>query len=135
MITQNVFKLDLNSTTMQIEIIELLKMAFNLAVYLQQIGRDVVAHNVNTDFVPKIRQKRMNAALIVEESYQQLNNSKVIGIMLPAGEIAVRISTSLLSFLEKNDIIIDGGNSNHKDSKRHIPKLHQLGIDFLNCGT
>lgn len=120
---------------MQIGIIGLLKMAFNLAVYLQQIGHEVIAHNVKTDFVPKIRQKRINAALIVEESYQQLNNSKVIGIMVPAGEIAVRVINSLLSFLEKNDIIIDGENSKYKDSKRHIPIRHQLGIDFLSCGT
>ena len=54
---------------MQIGIIGLLKMAFNLAVYLQQISHEVIAHNVKTDFVPKIRQKRINAALIVEESY------------------------------------------------------------------
>jgi len=86
---------------MQIGNIGLGKMAFNLALYLQRIGHEVVAHNVNTDFVTKIRQKRINATFIVEELCQKLNNPTVIRLMVPKGEIAVRVITSLLPFLEK----------------------------------
>jgi 6-phosphogluconate dehydrogenase len=55
--------------------------------------------------------------------------------MVPAGEIVDEVITSLLPFLNKNDIIIDGGNSNYKDSKRRYTQLKELGFDFLDCGT
>ncbi|MFV8348592.1 NAD(P)-binding domain-containing protein [Flavobacterium sp. GT2P42] len=41
----------------------------------------------------------------------------------------------IASFFRKNDIIINGGNSNYTDSKRRYSQLHELGIDFLDCGT
>lgn len=55
--------------------------------------------------------------------------------MVPAGEIVDNVITSLIPFLNRNDIIIDGGNSNYKDSKRRFAQLKKLGFDFLDCGT
>ena len=55
--------------------------------------------------------------------------------MVPAGEIVDSVIDSLVPYLTKNDIIIDGGNSNYKDSKRRYSKLKEHGIDFLDCGT
>lgn len=120
---------------MQIGIIGLGKMGFNLALNLQRNGYEVVAQDVNTDFVAKIGQEGINTALSVKELCQKLNGRKVIWLMVPAGEIVDGVITSLLPFLEKNDIIIDGGNSNYKDSKRRYSQLKELGIDFLDCGT
>ena len=120
---------------MQIGIIGLGKMGFNLALNLQRNGYEVVAQDVNTDFVTKIGQEGISTALSVKELCQKLNDRKVIWLMVPAGEIVDGVITSLLPFLEKNDIIIDGGNSNYKDSKRRYAQLKELGIDFLDCGT
>jgi 6-phosphogluconate dehydrogenase len=120
---------------MQIGIIGLGKMGFNLALNLKRNKYEVVAQDVNTEFVSKIGKEGIETANSVEELCRKLNSRKVIWLMVPAGEIVDSVITSLLPYLSKNDIIIDGGNSNYKDSKRRYSKLKGQGIDFLDCGT
>jgi 6-phosphogluconate dehydrogenase len=120
---------------MQIGIIGLGKMGFNLALNLKRNNYDVIAQDVNKEFVSKIGSEGIETAYSVEELCKKLTNRKVIWLMVPAGEIVDSVIDSLLPYLTKNDIIIDGGNSNYKDSKRRYSKLKEHGIDFLDCGT
>nr|WP_315247609.1 decarboxylating 6-phosphogluconate dehydrogenase [uncultured Flavobacterium sp.] len=120
---------------MQVGIIGLGKMGFNLALNLKRNNYQVVAQDVNTDFVSKIGQEGIETAYSVEEICQKLTERRVIWLMVPAGEIVDGVITSLLPYLSKNDIIIDGGNSNYNDSKRRYAQLKEHGIDFLDCGT
>lgn len=120
---------------MKIGIIGLGKMGFNLALNLERNGHEVVAQDINAEFVSKIGNEGIETANSVEELCKKLNNRKVIWLMVPAGEIVDSVIASLLPFLSKNDIIIDGGNSNYNDSKRRYSKLKEHGIDFLDCGT
>jgi len=120
---------------MQIGIIGLGKMGFNLALNLNRNQYKVIAHDVNPSFVENISNEGIQTASTVEELCRQLQNRKVIWLMVPAGEIVDEVITSLLPFLNKDDIIIDGGNSNYKDSKRRYAQLKELGFDFLDCGT
>jgi 6-phosphogluconate dehydrogenase len=55
--------------------------------------------------------------------------------MVPAGKIVDATIDSLAPLLAKGDVIIDGGNSNYKDSLRRYEMLQQKGIEFLDCGT
>lgn len=120
---------------MQIGIIGLGKMGFNLALNLKRNGHDVVANDVNANFVAQISQEGINTAKNAEELCSKLKDRKVIWLMVPAGEIVDAVIESLVPFLNKNDILIDGGNSNYKDSKKRYLYLKSLGIDFLDCGT
>jgi len=120
---------------MQVGIIGLGKMGFNLALNLKRNNYDVVAQDVNSDFVSKIGQEGIETAFSVEEFCKKLNDRRVIWLMVPAGEIVDAVITSLLPYLSKRDIVIDGGNSNYNDSKRRYAQLKELGIDFLDCGT
>nr|WP_315172083.1 decarboxylating 6-phosphogluconate dehydrogenase [uncultured Flavobacterium sp.] len=120
---------------MQIGIIGLGKMGFNLALNLKRNQYQVVAQDVNTDFVAKIGHEGIEMAYTVEELCQKLSGRKVIWLMVPAGEIVDAVIHALLPYLSPNDILIDGGNSNFNDSKRRYSKLKTLGIDFLDCGT
>jgi 6-phosphogluconate dehydrogenase len=120
---------------MQIGIIGLGKMGFNLALNLKRNGYEVVANDVNTEFVAKISQEGIQTANSISELCQKLTDRKVIWLMVPAGEIVDSVITALLPFLQNNDIVIDGGNSNYKDSKRRYSQLKELGFDFLDCGT
>lgn len=120
---------------MQIGIIGLGKMGFNLALNLKRNQYQVVAQDVNTDFVAKIGQEGIETAYTVEELCQKLSSRKVIWLMVPAGAIVDAVINSLLPHLSPNDILIDGGNSNFNDSKRRYSELKTLGIDFLDCGT
>ncbi|WP_269235407.1 phosphogluconate dehydrogenase (NAD(+)-dependent, decarboxylating) [Flavobacterium flavigenum] len=120
---------------MQVGIIGLGKMGFNLALNLKRNNYEVVAQDVNTDFVSKIGEEGIETAYTVEELCQKLTGRRVIWLMVPAGEIVDAVLVSLLPYLSKNDIIIDGGNSNYNDSKRRYAQLKENGIDFLDCGT
>jgi len=120
---------------MQVGIIGLGKMGFNLALNLKRNNYDVVAQDVNSDFVSKIGQEGIETAFSVEELCEKLTDRRVIWLMVPAGEIVDAVITSLLPYLSKSDIIIDGGNSNYNDSKRRYAQLKEHGIDFLDCGT
>ena len=120
---------------MQVGIIGLGKMGFNLALNLKRNNYQVVAQDVNTDFVSKMGQEGIETAYTFEELCQKLTDRRVIWLMVPAGEIVDGVITSLLPYLSKNDIIIDGGNSNYNDSKRRYAQLKEHGIDFLDCGT
>ncbi|TRX20453.1 decarboxylating 6-phosphogluconate dehydrogenase [Flavobacterium franklandianum] len=120
---------------MQIGIIGLGKMGFNLALNLKRNGYEVIANDVNADFVSKIGHEGIQTADSISELCQKLTDRKVIWLMVPAGKIVDSVITDLLPFLQKNDIVIDGGNSNYKDSKRRYSQLKELGFDFLDCGT
>lgn len=120
---------------MQIGIIGLGKMGFNLALNLQRNGYEVIANDVNTEFVQNIATHGIDTADTVEVLTQKLNGRKVIWLMVPAGEIVDKVIEGLVPFLNPSDIIIDGGNSNFKESKRRYNALKAQGIDFLDCGT
>lgn len=120
---------------MQIGIIGLGKMGFNLALNLKRNQYQVVAQDVNPDFVAKMGHEGIETAYSVIELCQKLTGRKVIWIMVPAGEIVDSVIHALLPYLSPKDILIDGGNSNFNDSKRRYSKLKTLGIDFLDCGT
>ncbi|MEA5138710.1 phosphogluconate dehydrogenase (NAD(+)-dependent, decarboxylating) [Arcicella rigui] len=120
---------------MQIGIIGLGKMGFNLALNLQRNGYEVIANDVNAEFVQNIATHGIDTADTVEVLTQKLNGRKVIWLMVPAGEIVDKVIEGLVPFLSPSDIIIDGGNSNFKESKRRYNALKAQGIDFLDCGT
>lgn len=120
---------------MQIGIIGLGKMGFNLALNLQRNGYEVIANDVNAEFVQNIATHGIDTADTVEVLTQKLNGRKVIWLMVPAGEIVDKVIEGLVPFLNPSDIIIDGGNSNFKESKRRYNALKAQGIDFLDCGT
>lgn len=120
---------------MQIGIIGLGKMGFNLALNLKRNGYEVVANDVNQDFVQKIAAEGIKTGNSIEELCLQLSDRKVIWLMVPAGEIVDKVIEALLPFLNPADIIIDGGNSNFKDSKKRYNYLKTKNIDFLDCGT
>jgi 6-phosphogluconate dehydrogenase len=71
----------------------------------------------------------------LEEVVSQLSAPRAVWVMVPAGEVTESVIRSLIPLLEKGDIIIDGGNSNYKDSVRRAAELSAHGLHFLDCGT
>jgi 6-phosphogluconate dehydrogenase len=120
---------------MKVAMIGLGKMGYNLALNLLDNGHEVVAHDVNADQVKKISAEGASGAFTLEEVVQQLAAPRVIWMMVPAGEITESVLSQLEALLEAGDIIIDGGNSNYKDSIRRGMQLHEKGIYFFDCGT
>jgi 6-phosphogluconate dehydrogenase len=60
---------------------------------------------------------------------------RAIWLMLPAGQVTEEMVESLSGLLQRDDIIIDGGNSFYKDDIRRAKKLAEKGIRYVDCGT
>jgi 6-phosphogluconate dehydrogenase len=71
----------------------------------------------------------------LEEVVSKLNAPRIVWVMVPAGKATDDTINKLSGLLDKGDIIIDGGNSNYKESARHAVELEPKGIEFLDCGT
>ncbi|MBP2032266.1 6-phosphogluconate dehydrogenase [Clostridium algifaecis] len=120
---------------MKIGIVGLGKMGYNLALNLIKNGNEVAAYDVNSDSVDKIAQEGALPACSIEELIGKLPDKKVVWLMVPSGNITESVIEEVTKYLKAHDIVIDGGNSNYKDSIRRYNKLKEKGIDFLDCGT
>jgi 6-phosphogluconate dehydrogenase len=65
----------------------------------------------------------------------QLRPPRVVWVMVPAGSAVESTIQELVPGLSRGDIIIDGGNSNYRDSMRRADRLQEKGIEFIDAGT
>ncbi|MCM3019203.1 phosphogluconate dehydrogenase (NAD(+)-dependent, decarboxylating) [Priestia megaterium] len=121
---------------MKIGLIGLGKMGYNLSLNLMDNHHEVVAYDVNKETVEKLSNEGATGAFTVEELVNELPPSpKVVWIMVPAGEVTENVIAELKELLSEGDIIIDGGNSNYKESVRRAQDLQEKGIYFFDVGT
>ncbi|MER2255723.1 MAG: phosphogluconate dehydrogenase (NAD(+)-dependent, decarboxylating) [Priestia megaterium] len=121
---------------MKIGLIGLGKMGYNLSLNLMDNHHEVVAYDVNKEAVEKLANEGATGAFAVEELVNELPHSpKVVWIMVPAGEVTENVITELKDLLSEGDIVIDGGNSNYKESVRRANDLQEKGIYFFDVGT
>lgn len=120
---------------MQIGLIGLGKMGFNLALNLKRNNYDVVAYDVNAATLDLIKSHGVKTAKSLKDLAEQLQSKRVIWLMIPAGELIDKTLQELKHYLTVSDIVIDGGNSFYKDSMRRATELNALQIDYLDCGT
>ncbi|MER1935389.1 MAG: phosphogluconate dehydrogenase (NAD(+)-dependent, decarboxylating) [Priestia megaterium] len=121
---------------MKIGLIGLGKMGYNLSLNLMDNHHEVVAYDVNKEAVEKLSNEGAAGAFTIEELVNELPSSpKVVWVMVPAGEVTENVITELKDLLSEGDIVIDGGNSNYKESVRRANDLQEKGIYFFDVGT
>ena len=120
---------------MQIGVVGLGKMGYNLALNLHKNFFEVVAYDINEETRTKLAHEGVSTFNSLKEMTQSQSNRRIIWLMIPSGKIVDDTIEKLTSLLNKGDIIIDGGNSNYKDSVKRFKALEEKGIDFLDCGT
>lgn len=120
---------------MQIALIGLGKMGFNLGLNMHKHQHEVLAFDLNQLTVETIKQKGLTTAGSIEQLVHNMSGRRVIWMMIPAGEAVDLTIQELVPLLRAGDILIDGGNSNYKDSVRRAKELEASGIDLLDCGT
>lgn len=121
---------------MQIGLIGLGKMGYNIALNLHNHGHNVVAYDRSEELTSKISsEKGISTANSLAEVCSQLSPRRVIWLMVPAGNIVDEVIGSLVPHLSPGDILIDGGNSNFNDTVQRYQMLKEKKIDFLDCGT
>lgn len=120
---------------MELGLIGLGKMGFNLALNMNKNKHKVIAFDLNTQARNAIREKGIATGDSLEDTIKKLPGQKIIWLMIPAGKPVDDTIQSIKGFLKAGDIVIDGGNSFFKDSIRRGKELEELKINYLDCGT
>ncbi|MCW3981774.1 MAG: decarboxylating 6-phosphogluconate dehydrogenase [Candidatus Bathyarchaeota archaeon] len=120
---------------MKLGIIGLGKMGSNMAERLMRGGHTVVGYARHPETVDRVVTKGAVGAYSLEEMIQKLISPRVIWLMIPAGDPVDNTIQAFLPGLEPGDVIIDGGNSNYKDTLRRAAVLKEKGIHFVDAGT
>ncbi len=124
---------------MKLAMIGLGKMGGNMTTRLLRSGIEVVGYDRSVEVVTKlVEAEGMIAASSVPDAVSKLGESgekRIVWLMLPSGEPTEIQIQNLAHMLSKGDIIIDGGNSNYKDSQRRGAWLAERGIGFMDAGT
>ena len=121
---------------MELAMIGLGKMGLNMATRLARGGHRVVGFARTAATVDEAEALGIEGAHSLEEAIGKLKQSpRVVWVMVPSGKTTTETIEKAAALLGKGDIIVDGGNSNYKDSIRHAEMLEAQGIDFVDSGT
>ena len=119
---------------MNIGFLGLGKMGHNLVLNLLDHNQKVVVYNRTPEKIKEIAKKGAIPTYSLEEFTNKLSKPKVIWLMISSNAVE-EVLKSLVPYLSKGDIIIDGGNSFYKNSIRRHKELKKKGINFLDIGV
>ncbi|MEW6426087.1 MAG: phosphogluconate dehydrogenase (NAD(+)-dependent, decarboxylating), partial [Bacillota bacterium] len=108
---------------------------FNLALNMVEKGHRVVAYNRSPEKTKKAETRGIGGAYSLPELVAGLVPPRVIWLMLPAGSPVEEMLSGLVPLLAPGDTIIDGGNSDYRDTLRRARDLQAKGINFVDAGT
>jgi len=120
---------------MEIGMIGLGKMGANMAERLLNGGHRVVVYDRNPEAITAVAEKGAIGVSSLEAMVEALEAPRDLWIMVPAGEPVDDTIRTLRPLLEAGDTILDGGNSNYKDTMRRGKDLAADGIHFVDVGT
>ncbi|GAC1482516.1 MAG: decarboxylating 6-phosphogluconate dehydrogenase [Candidatus Dormibacteria bacterium] len=120
---------------MQLGMIGLGRMGAGMTARLLQGGHQVVVYDRSPDAVKASADKGATAATSLEDLGQKLKAPRVFWLMIPAGQPVDDTLQQLQGSLSPGDVVIDGGNSNYKDSIRRSGDLRTKQIEYLDAGV
>ena len=120
---------------MQLAMIGLGRMGGNMVRRLIQGGHELIVYDQSAEAVKAYVGKGVRKAENVADIARQLSPRRVVWVMLPAGAPVQSTIEQLVPRLSRGDIIIEGGNSNFRDSLRRAEALQAKGIEFIDVGT
>jgi 6-phosphogluconate dehydrogenase len=102
------------------------RMGANMAERLRRGGHDVVGY----DHDPKVSQVASLSELV-----GKLAAPRTVWLMVPAGAPTEQSIKEVAGLLQRGDLVVDGGNSNFRDSLRRGAELEKRGLMFVDAGT
>jgi 6-phosphogluconate dehydrogenase len=109
----------------QLGMIGLGRMGGNMVKRLEERGHDLKTYD------PKVE----STASTLEQLRDELDAPRSFWMMVPAGKITEDTFQALLGLAEHGDVIVDGGNSNFRDSQRRYAAAKEKGIGFVDAGV
>ena len=120
---------------MELAMVGLGRMGVNMATRLMRGNHRVVAFDVNEEAIQRAEAEGAEGARTIDELKNKLSPPRAVWVMVPSGDPTEKTIMGLAGVLERRDIIIDGGNSNYKDSQRRAAALTGKGLHFVDVGT
>jgi 6-phosphogluconate dehydrogenase len=120
---------------MQLGLIGLGKMGGFMAERIRLGGHQVVGFDFSADAVAKLTASGNVGASSLEEMVSKLEAPRAVWLMVPSGKPVDDTIATLETLLSPGDIIIDGGNSNYKDTIRRHGEVTAKGFQYVDCGT
>lgn len=119
---------------MQLGMIGLGRMGANMVRRLQKAGHTCVVYDRSADSVKQLAGEGATGASSLQDFVAKLSKPRAIWLMVPAAVVDATIH-DLLPLLEKDDILIDGGNSYYVDDIRRAKELSAKSIHYVDVGT
>ncbi|HEY2676748.1 MAG TPA: decarboxylating 6-phosphogluconate dehydrogenase [Steroidobacteraceae bacterium] len=111
------------------------RMGANMAQRLTRGGHKVVGYDPAAAARELLEKNGAETAATLEALVGKLKAPRTVWLMIPAGAITDATITSLVPLLSAGDTIIDGGNSNYRDTQRRAAMTAQQQIQYVDCGT
>ena len=120
---------------MQIGIVGLGRMGGNMATRLLRDGHEVFGYDPSPDALAELEAYGGTGKTSLADLVSALDTPRTVWVMVPAGDITQSTVDELSDHMSSGDTLIDGGNSNYKESIRRANELAEKGIDMLDSGT
>jgi 6-phosphogluconate dehydrogenase len=120
---------------MELGMVGLGRMGANMVERLVRGGHRVVGYDRDSGAVARVTAGGAGGADSLPALAGKLTKPRAIWIMVPSGAPVDETIAALIPHLSKDDILIDGGNSNYKDTQRRAANLKAQGFQFVDVGT
>ena len=120
---------------MEIGMIGLGRMGSNMARRLLEGGHRVAVYDALKTAVSRLVEDGAEGVDSLTTLVSKLSPPRAVWVMVPSGEITENTIDDLSKVMAKGDTIIDGGNSNYRDSMRRGAALEHKGVHLLDAGT
>ncbi len=120
---------------MQIAMVGLGKMGANMAERLLRGGHSVVGFDLREESIQSHEAKGGIGARTLAEIAEKLDAPRSVWLMVPSGKPTDETIRSLAEHLSPGDLIIDGGNSNYKETQQRAARVQEMGLHFVDVGT
>jgi 6-phosphogluconate dehydrogenase len=120
---------------MDIGFVGLGRMGLNMTIRLLRGGHRVAAFDRGAEAVASAVSNGAKGAASLAELVKALPAPRTVWLMIPSGKPVDDTLDQLIPLLAKDDLVVDGGNSNYKDSMRRAERLAAAGMRFADAGT
>ncbi len=111
------------------------RMGANMSERLLRGGHRVVGFDFKPEARKRVDKHGAESAASLDELVQKLATPRALWLMLPAGDATEATVTALLPLLTAGDTIVDGGNSNYKNTQLRARRCADKQLNFVDCGT
>jgi 6-phosphogluconate dehydrogenase len=120
---------------MELGFIGLGRMGMNMVVRLVRGGHRVVVYNRSPEKVREAEGHGAVGATSIADLVARLAKPRAVWVMVPAGTATQEMIDTVARHLDRDDIVIDGGNTNFHDDVRRAEALRPLGLRYMDVGT